>query len=148
MSHLTYNNYPGFGQHLSDTTYYSQAVRIPGNPHLIKCSGQGGWDPETGVIEPPTSKSAIEAQVAQAFSNVDLVLRTAGSKRGWGDVYLARIYFVGLENPGLFDKTVECLKQWCPDHRPVITAFAVQSLALEGMRIEVEVEAYDGEASN
>ena len=147
MSHLTYNNYPGFGQQLSDTTHYSQAVRIPGNPSLIKCSGQGGWDPETGAIEPPTSKAAIETQVAQAFSNVDLTLRNAGSKRGWSDVYLARIYFVDLETPGLFEKTVECMKQWCPDHRPVVTGVTVQGLALEGMRIEIEVEACDGESS-
>lgn len=142
MSSLTYSNYPGFGQQLSDSTNYSQAVRVPGNPNLIKISGQGGWNPQTGAIDPPTSQAIINAQISQAFSNVDLTLRTAGSKRGWDDVYLARIYYVGLGEEASFGKLVETLKEWCPNHRPVVTAVEVQKLALEGMRIEIEVEAY------
>lgn len=40
----------------------------------------GGWDPETMVIH-----REINAQIDQAFRNVDLTLRTAGGK-GWEQV--------------------------------------------------------------
>ena len=40
----------------------------------------GGWDPETGEIN-----TEINAQIDQAFKNVDLNLRDAGGK-GWSQV--------------------------------------------------------------
>lgn len=42
----------------------------------------GGWDPETGDF--PKTKE-INAQIDQAFRNVDLALKAAGSK-GWEQV--------------------------------------------------------------
>jgi enamine deaminase RidA (YjgF/YER057c/UK114 family) len=145
MSHLKYSTGPTYDAQLSDQFHYSQAVRVPGNPNLIKISGQGGWHPESGTIEPPTSAEALSRQVEQAFANVDAVLKDAGSKRGWGDVYLARVYLVDLKDEGLMSGLVQALKKWCPEHRPVLTAVEVKGLALEGMRIEVEVEAWDEE---
>ena len=145
MSHLPYFTTPGYGQTLSTTTHYSGAVLLPSISKILKCSGQGGWDPQTGTIDPPTSQLAIDAQIAQAFWNVDLILRTAGSKRGWGDVYFVRIYYVDHGDEESMAKIVECLREWCPEHRPVLTGVQVKGLALEGMRIEVEVEAYLGE---
>ena len=143
MSHLPYSTGPTYPTHLSSQFHYSQAVRLPGTPNLIKLSGQGGWDPETGTIEPPTTPEALARQVEQAFANVDAVLKDAGSKRGWGDVFLARIYMVELKDEGLMSGAVQALRKWCPDHRPVLTAVEVKGLALEGMRVEVEVEAWD-----
>lgn len=40
----------------------------------------GGWDPKTGEIN-----TEINAQIDQAFKNVDLNLRDAGGK-GWSQV--------------------------------------------------------------
>lgn len=145
MSQLKYFNGPPYDVRLSDNSHYSQAVRLPGNPNLIKISGQGGWDPQSGVIEPPTSAEALTRQVEQAFANVDAVLKDAGSKGGWSDVYLARIYLVDRKDEGLVSGMVAALRKWCPEHRPLLTAFEVKGLALEGMRIEVEVEAWDEE---
>jgi hypothetical protein len=40
---------------------------------------------------------------------------------------------------------VQNLKEWCgPNHRPVWTEVGVTSLGVEGMRIEIEVEAWIG----
>ena len=140
MSQLEYSNDPFRGQHLSDMSHYSQAVRIPGNPSVIKTSGQGGWDQTTWEYEPPTSPEALARQVDKAFANVDVNLRTAGSKKGWGDVYLARVYIVDIKNQGI-KGVVDALKKWCPHHRPLFTAIGVEALASEGMKVEVEVEA-------
>ncbi|QLI68687.1 uncharacterized protein G6M90_00g052220, partial [Metarhizium brunneum] len=53
---------------------YSQAVRVGDR---IECSGQGGWDPDArGVVVPDD----IHEEIAQAFSNVELALRSAGGK--------------------------------------------------------------------
>ena len=145
MSQLTYSTGTPYATHLSSHYHYSQAVRVPGNPNLLKLSGQGGWHPTSGAIEPASSPEALARQVEQAFANVDAVLKDAGSKGGWGDVYLVRLFLVGLEEEGLMDGCVRALEKWCPSHSPVLTAVEVKGLALEGMRVEVEVEAWDGE---
>ncbi len=52
---------------------YSQAVRAAG---LLFVSGQPGVNPATGEAAGPT----LEEQARQAFKNLDLVLRTGGSR--------------------------------------------------------------------
>ena len=77
MSSQTYTNEKGAGQKHSDLCHYSQAVTIG---DIVKCSGQGGWDNE-GNLE----QYDDNAQIDNAFDNVDRVLRAAGL-RGWEDV--------------------------------------------------------------
>ncbi len=143
MSSLTYTNPPGYGTHLSTINHYSQAVRLPTTPPTLKISGQGGWDPITGDILDPVSADNIAQQIDQAFANVDEVLRNAGSKNGWGDVYLARVYSVELNAfEGTAKKALaQGLKNWCQGHKPLLTAVEVKALYGEKMRIEIEVEA-------
>ncbi|KAK5167746.1 uncharacterized protein LTR77_007445 [Saxophila tyrrhenica] len=144
MSTLTYTNPTGRGADLASQFHYHQAVRLPTQPPTLKLAGQGGFNKSDGVIPQPTSSDEIFKQVDFAFANVDDVLRTAGSKNGWGDVYLVRAYMVGMQD---FDGAVimavkEGLRKWCGEgNRPVLTAVEVKGLALEGMVIEVEVEA-------
>lgn len=142
MSGLEFCDYKGYGEYISNLNNYRQAVRIPSNATLIKISGQGGWDPETGDIEPATSPEALERQVEQAFANVDRTLRAAGSRNGWDDVYLARVYFVGIQDEGLTRGCVNALKKWKPDQKVVLTGIEVKALWSERMRVEVEVEAF------
>ena len=139
MSHFQYSVPSGTSQKLSDQYHYSQAVRSPGSPAIVKISGQGGWDPETGVVDPTN----IQAQVDQAFANVELVLKNAGL-RGWEDVYLARAFLIREE--GIVQAVGDALRKWCPNHRPVLTAVGTPWLALEEMRIEIEVEAMERSA--
>lgn len=44
----------------------------------------------------------------------------------------------------VFKATVESMKKWAPNHMPLLTFIEVKGLALEAMRIEIEVEALLG----
>ncbi|PYI25133.1 YjgF-like protein [Aspergillus indologenus CBS 114.80] len=133
MSHLTYYNYDGVGKRNQQTFKYSQAVRIGDR---IECSGQGGWDPQTGEIH-----REINAQIDQAFKNVDLNLKTAGGK-GWSQVFRVNSYHVPINNEAL-DAMVRNFKQWMPDHEPLWTCVGVTRLGEDDMRVEIEVVAHD-----
>ncbi|GAB1200342.1 Endoribonuclease L-PSP/chorismate mutase-like protein [Aspergillus pseudonomiae] len=133
MSHLTYYNYPGVGERNRQTFKYSQAVRISDR---IECSGQGGWDPNTGEFY-----KEINAQIDQAFANVDLALRTAGGK-GWTQVYRVNSYHVPINNEAL-EAMVRNFRKWMPDHEPLWTCVGVTRLGEDDMRVEIEVVAHD-----
>jgi enamine deaminase RidA (YjgF/YER057c/UK114 family) len=70
MSHLQYFDYPNFGTRTRKEFGASQAVRVGS---FIELSGQGGWDPKTEEFPLPLSE-----EIEQAFSNVQLSLKTAG----------------------------------------------------------------------
>lgn len=144
MSQLEYSYGGKYGQHLSNLNYYSQAVRLPANASLTKISGQTGRHHETGDLPPPDSAENVAEQVSNAFEAVDVTLRSAGSKNGWGDVYLARTYIVGIQENEITKAIVGNLRKWCPEHRPCLTAIEVKGLFHPDMRIEVEVEAWNG----
>ncbi|KAL6907322.1 Endoribonuclease L-PSP/chorismate mutase-like protein [Trichoderma evansii] len=110
MSSLSYYNPPGAAQKHSELGHYSQAVDL-GNG-LVKCAGQGGWDPDTGDLDSNDS----DKQVQLAIENVDRVLRESGL-RGWEDVYLLRSYHVDIRTS--WEPTVRALKERIPSHRPV-----------------------------
>ena len=132
MSSLRYNNPAGASQKYSDLFHFSHTVDL-GNG-TIKCSGQGGWDPESGAVDANDS----DQQIRLAMENVDIGLKAAGL-RGWEDVYLLRSYHCDIRTS--FGPTAEALKKRIPGHRPVWTAVAVPQLAAPGMLIELEVEA-------
>lgn len=154
MSSLTYSNYEGVGQRLSDKTHYSQAVRLPTTPPTIKTSGQGGWNPSTGEFPDASKPDGIRQQIDLAFANLETTLKAAGSK-GWSDVYLVRMFYVidGERDGEQWKQQVdlvleaggEALRKWCPEHRPLLTGVEVRGLAAKGMRVEIEVEALDSE---
>lgn len=104
----------------------------------------GGWDPLTGTLKP----SLVE-EIDQAFANVDLALRDAGGA-GWAQVYLVRLYVLDeyFNDEEALGRIVENLKRWSPGRQPLLTAVGVARLGAgssEGMKVEVEVEAYVGE---
>ncbi|KAF5490044.1 RutC family protein [Colletotrichum siamense] len=135
MSGLTYFSYSDYGKTLLKEMHYSQAVRVGDN---IEISGQGGWDPTTGKVH-----SDLLDEIDQAFSNVDLTLKDAGGK-GWSQVFRIRLYALdeAWTSEGM-GRMVENMKKWAPDHAPILTGVGVAKLGQPGMRIEVEVSAYD-----
>ncbi|KAH6662969.1 endoribonuclease L-PSP [Halenospora varia] len=133
MSKLQYFAYKGHGQANLKQHGYQQAVRV-GN--RIECAGQGGWNPETGVYY-----KEINAQIDQAFANVDLNLRDAGGK-GWSQVFRVNSYHVPINDEALAAMTRN-FKKWMPDHQPIWTCVGVTRLGDDDMRVEIEVVALD-----
>lgn len=150
MSHLQYYNYEGVGQKNKQQFWYSQAVRVgdriecagQGNHSILLCSGHvidygtGGWDPKTGVFH-----REINAQIDQAFANVDLNLKNAGGK-GWEQVFRVNSYHVPINNEAL-EAMVRNFKHWMPNHQPIWTCVGVTRLGEDDMRVEIEVVAHD-----
>lgn len=130
MASLKYNTLPGPPQKLGDQYYYSQTVDL--GDGIVKCSGQGGWDPVTGEV----ATNARE-QVELTIRNTDKVLKAAGL-RGWDDVYLIRSFHVDIDETLLMVDDV--LRKRITGHRPAWTAVGVTRLALSTMEIEIEVE--------
>lgn len=98
----------------------------------------GGWHPTT---EPISISSDLNAEIDQAFANVDLALKTAGGK-GWSQVYSVRSFHIPIDE-ATTHAMVSNLRKWCgADHMPIWTMIGVGTLALEAMRVEIEVEAY------
>ncbi|KAJ0137474.1 Transposable element tc1 [Fusarium oxysporum f. sp. albedinis] len=117
MSHLKYYAYDGVGARNKQQFKYSQAVRVGDK---IECTGQGTR------MEPGTREFYMEinAEIDQAFRNVELNLRDAGGKEA-----LAAM--------------VRKFKQYMPDHEPIWTCAGVASLVEDDMRVEIEVVAHD-----
>ncbi|KAI1759239.1 putative L-PSP endoribonuclease family protein [Hypoxylon sp. FL1150] len=136
MSHLQYSSYPGVGERNRKQFKYSQAVRVD---NRIECAGQGGWDPKTGEFY-----KEINAQIDQAFKNVELALKDAGGK-GWSQVYRVNSYHVPINNEAI-EAMVRNFKQWVPDHEPIWTCVGVTRLGEDDMRVEIEVVGHDPKA--
>lgn len=151
MSHLQYYSYEGLGQKQKRDFWYSQAVRIgdriecadqgkrPPYRPLTKCAiniSTGGWDPKTGVFH-----REINAQIDQAFANVELNLKDAGGK-GWEQVFRVNSYHVPINNEAL-EAMVRNFKRYMPNHQPIWTCVGVTRLGEDDMRFEIEVVAHD-----
>ncbi|KAF9879547.1 endoribonuclease L-PSP [Colletotrichum karsti] len=139
MSGLKYFSYKDYGVTLLKEMHYSQAVRVGDH---IEISGQGGWDPKTGEVP-----SDLTKEIDQAFENVDLTLRDAGGK-GWSQVFRIRLFVLdeAMSAEGM-GRMVENMKKWMPDHAPILTGVGASQLGQPGMRVEVEVSAYDPEGA-
>lgn len=100
----------------------------------------GGWHPETGVIN-----REINAQIDQAFANVEIALKDAGGK-GWEQVFRVNSYHVPLNDEAL-EAMGRNFKKWMPNHQPIWTCIGVTRLGLDDMRVEIEVIAHDEEGA-
>lgn len=104
--------------------------------HIESTNNQGGWNPQTG-----TFYREINAQIDQAFKNVELALKTAGGK-GWEQVFRVNSYHVPINNEAL-DAMVRNFRKYTPNHEPLWTCVGVSRLGEDDMRVEVEVVAHD-----
>ncbi|KAH6907411.1 endoribonuclease L-PSP, partial [Coprinopsis sp. MPI-PUGE-AT-0042] len=107
----------------------------------IECSEQGTSQP-SGLLANADGHfpSRLPLPPKSTFRNVDLALKTAGGK-GWSHVYRVVIYSVDCMNDEGFEAMIRDLKEWMLDHRSPFNLFGIKELALEGMRVEIEVVA-------
>lgn len=121
---------PGAGQKLRENLHFSSAVRIGDR---VETSGHGGWDDE---LEIPDD---VEAEIAAAFRNIDLVLTQAGAS--WRHVVHVNTYHVG-GFPRIVNETiVKLYRHYMPHHAPTWTQVGVECLGLPEMRFEIRVTA-------
>jgi non-canonical poly(A) RNA polymerase PAPD5/7 len=109
-----------------------------GDEHLANISYAGGWDPSTETIDFPEN---LTDEIAQAFKNVDLALKTAGGK-GWSQVYRVTSYHTELDMD-LTAIMTENFRKYMPDHKPIWTQIGVRQLGAPKMNVEIEVVAHD-----
>jgi 2-iminobutanoate/2-iminopropanoate deaminase len=107
---------------------YSQAIAIDG---LVFTAGQIPVNPATGTIEAET----IEDQTRQVLSNVDAVLRAAGS--GLHRVVKMTVFMTDL---GDFQAMNGVYAEFFPSEPPARSAVQVVALPL-GVQIEMEAVA-------
>lgn len=55
-------------------------------------------------------------------------------------------YHVAPLGEEVLEAMVKNMKKWMPDHQPIWTCIGIAQLALEGMRVEIEVVAIDEDA--
>ncbi|KAJ5897897.1 hypothetical protein N7504_008185 [Penicillium tannophilum] len=132
MPHLQYFSYKGIGERQRQKFRYSQAVRIGDR---IECAGQGGWDRETGEFY-----KEINAQIDQAFANVEHNLKDAGGE-GWNQVFRVNSYHVPINDEALA-AMVRNFEKYMPGHQPIWTCVGVSRLGEDDMRVEIEVVAH------
>ncbi|KAK4955544.1 hypothetical protein LTR10_006483 [Elasticomyces elasticus] len=140
MSNLDYYAYDGVGKQVAELMGYMQAVRVP--PNRIECSGQGGWIPKNTDWE---VSDELEVQIAQAFENIDLTLRTANVKGGWNQVFSIKSYHVGPIDELVFAAMKQNMAKWMPNHKPIWTMLGVAALGLPAMKVEIDVVAIEEE---
>jgi enamine deaminase RidA (YjgF/YER057c/UK114 family) len=112
--------------------------RYPSHPFIhILSNPPGGWDRLTDAF--PTS---LDAEIDQAFANVENTLQQAGGT-GLQQVYKLRIYIMG-EMDEYFGGLIRHLKaKGIEGYGPLLTVVQVEGL-FRYMRIEIEAEAWVG----
>ncbi|KAH6900509.1 endoribonuclease L-PSP [Thelonectria olida] len=139
MSHLKFYSYEGLGTSNLETYAYNQSAKASpacATERNETNIGIGGWDPKTGVVH-----SDINAQIDQAFANVQLALTDAGGQ-GWEQVYRVNSYHIQLDDEAK-QAMVRNFKKWLPNHKPLWTCVGVPRLGEDSMRVEIEVVAHD-----
>ncbi|KAL4993181.1 Endoribonuclease L-PSP/chorismate mutase-like protein [Aspergillus recurvatus] len=133
MPHFTWTWIPaGADEALPNPHAYNRAVRVENIHHL---SGQVTFR-GLGHANAGARQFRLN-QIDKAFANIDAILRAAGGK-GWSQAHKVRSYHVDQAQ----DSMVRNFTKWMPEHRPLWTCVQVGRLAGDGMKVDIEVEAY------
>ncbi|WJV50981.1 Rid family hydrolase [Streptomyces flavofungini] len=131
---------PGYGEAMRAARRYSQAVRVG---ERVEISGQGGWDDDLNFPE------ALEDEIVQAFENVERTLNTAGAT--WRDVIAVNSYHIPESAEEVGEATtrimVEQFRKRMGDRAPIWTELGVAALGAPKMRVEIQVTAMVGGAT-
>lgn len=122
-------NYPGTETN-AENYHYSQAVKLGS---IVRTSGQGGWDEHGNVA------SDLEKQIQIAFENSLKAIKDVDGRLEFEHIYAVRSYHLDMD--ASFDTMTSTFKKIFPNHRPIWTCIQIGKLGLEGMQVEIEVEA-------
>ncbi|KAF2670935.1 YjgF-like protein [Microthyrium microscopicum] len=136
MSKFQLFDYAGWGEFAATEVHMSQSVRVGDR---IEISGQGKFG-ILNTLEVPCANQRLQAQIENAFANVDLALKNAGASKGVGQAYKVVSYHCPLGEKTT-ELMVKAFRKHFPDHRPLWTEIGVAKLGLPDMKVEIEVVA-------
>jgi enamine deaminase RidA (YjgF/YER057c/UK114 family) len=100
---------------------------------------------ETGTVP-----KDLKDEIHNIFASISRVIKHALSEQklenGWEKVFRVTTYHVNLKETEkeVLDYMVKEMREWCPGHAPIWTLVGCERLALEQMRVEIEVTAHAG----
>lgn len=111
---------------------YSNGIAARGT--LVFTSGQFGWDSQNRIVSDRYAEQAI-----QAIHNIVAVLAEAGAK----PEHLVRLTWYVSDRDAYFDQAREVGRAYkaLVGHYPPMSAFQVQSLMVEGAKVQIEATA-------
>jgi enamine deaminase RidA (YjgF/YER057c/UK114 family) len=113
---------------------YTHTVTVRGGKHIF-IAGQTAWNAQGELI----GRGDLRAQAIQVFENMKLALAAAGAT--FDDVVKYTTFVVNY-SPEVRPMLGEVREMYLPkEHPPASTLVGVQSLARDGMLIEVEATA-------
>lgn len=149
MSYLEYSNYKGFGEHMREVLWYSQAVCIGDR---IEIAGQGTSSAFAQAVLPDESQAAgtqtparfmpiCQKNSSKRFPMSSWRSRTREARVGTRCTEFASTFLTRATR--LAGLLVQNLRRWMPNHQPVLACVGVKELVLNGMRIEIKAYAQD-----
>ena len=115
-------------RHMKANGHYSPAIEYDG---VIYVSGQFSVDPDTGERKYGT----VEDETLQALTNIELVLKEAGSDRS--RILQTTAYVCSMED---WDKVNDAYMQFFGAHKPVRIIVNAKELHF-GFKVEIEAVA-------
>jgi enamine deaminase RidA (YjgF/YER057c/UK114 family) len=135
MTSVRFGIVPGYGETLHTARGYSGAVRVGDR---VEISGQAGVDDDLVIPD------SLEAEIIQAFDNVERTLATVGAT--WKDVIHVNSYHKvapGADAIGEDHNAVmtDQFRRRLDGRAPIWTETGVTVLGLAAMRVEIRVTA-------
>jgi enamine deaminase RidA (YjgF/YER057c/UK114 family) len=118
---------------------FSQAVTTQGGK-LVHCAGQTAWDKDMNLV----GEGDLPKQLQQALENVRLALEAAGAKPE--DVVRIKTYVADYKAEYI-EPISKAMADFFKESAPASTLIGVQSLAIPGFMVEIEVTALVPEAT-
>jgi len=118
----------------ADAYQYAQSVVTEGE--LVFTAGQGGFGPDGEVVD----RNDTEAQIRQAYANLDAVLRAEGASLE--TIVKMTVYLARAEDYDTFKRVRGEL--FSPPY-PASTAIVAGGFLFEGMLVEMDAVARVGE---
>jgi enamine deaminase RidA (YjgF/YER057c/UK114 family) len=117
-----------------DNLGFSQGVEISGHKRVLRCAGQTSVDANGA----PMHEGDMAAQIGQALSNLEAVLKSAGMT--FANVARLNIYTTDVD---LFLGSYGTMLERLGGNKPASTLLGVTRLAFPPLMVEIEATAVE-----